>query len=74
MNDLTKERLLLKRLSWLLEKNLSGPEIYTAREELRAFYRSRGMWGSESYFRFDDETKSLVPFEPAPSLRVRQDG
>ena len=73
------ERELLARLSRLLDdegmpKDVKDLQVEMARDALRAFYRPRGLYAGEEFYRFDDESKSLVPFEPAPSLRVKQDG
>ena len=49
--------------------------VERARGKLLAFYAEQGLIERKNrYFRFDDESKSLVPFEPASSLRVKQDG
>ena len=73
------ERELLARLSRLLDdestpKAEKDLQVAIARDALRAFYRPRGLYSGEAYYRFDDCSKTLVQFEPAPSLRVKQDG
>ena len=67
------ERELLARLDWLLD---TGPpaELQAARRALVQFYHRGGLHNGETYFRFDDETKELVPFNPAPGMRVNQSG
>lgn len=75
MTDIEQERELLANLSRALEDETMptaerSMRIDIARDELRAFYRRIGMLGDPAYYRFDDESKSLVPFEPAS---VKQD-
>ena len=75
------ERELLARLSRLLDNTSMLTEqrdrqVEIARGCLRQFYARRGLHNGELYFRVIrvDEQAKLVPFEPAPSLRVKQDG
>ena len=73
------ERELLASLSRELDntampQSMRKQQIESARSALRGFYRNRGLYGGATYFLFDDESQQLVPYEPAPSLRVRQDG
>lgn len=75
------ERELLARLSRLLDNRSMltderEHQVEIARGCLRQFYARRGLHNGELYFRVIrvDEQAKLVPFEPAPSVRVRQDG
>ena len=70
------EAELLSRLSRLLEnKSMLTDErnrqVEIARGCLRQFYARRGLHNGELYFRFDDELKELVPFEPKPCMSVQ---
>lgn len=71
--DEKMERELLGRLDWVLDAG-TPDEIQAARRALVRFYHRRGLHNGELYFRFNDATQELEPFEPAPSVRVRQDG
>lgn len=74
MTPIEQERKLVRELARALDDETSphvvrGGKIREARCKLRAFYRHRA--GEPQYFVFDNESKSLVPFE---SGAMKQDG